>query len=307
MKWKEINVLTEGQCVEAVAGIFHRMGSGGVVIEDPQAARKYVNKEPFVSTSVSPDFLEHEFVLVKAYFNEDEEVIDQLNSCLEKVRNNFNTDCRVFIDEVKDEDWEESWKKYYHTFKVGSRLVIKPSWEEYQPVDDEVVIELDPGMAFGTGIHASTRFCLKFIDKYIKGGEKVVDAGCGSGILSIAAAKLGADSVFAMDIDGLAVRISRENIALNGLTDKIEAEEGDILEELCQKKPDIIIANITAEVVNCLIPQAAKVLPSGGYFWGSGIVDSRWPGVQKKLEEYGFVIDEVLTDVDWIGVAARKL
>ena len=256
MKWKEISVLTEGICVEAIAGIFHRLGSGGVVIEDPQAARKYVNAENWESRSVSPDFLDHEFVVVKAYFHEDKDIMDEFYSCLEVVKDNFDhPKLKVFIDEVKNEDWEQSWKKYYHTFKVGERLVIKPSWEDYLVQDGEVVIEIDPGMAFGTGIHASTRFCLRFVDQYVKGGEYIVDAGCGSGILSIGAAKLGASSIFAMDIDDVAVKVARENILLNGLQDIIEVQEGDIVEVLHSKKADMILANITAEVVTYLIPE----------------------------------------------------
>ncbi len=307
MKWKEFSVLTEGICVEAISGIFQQMGSGGVVIEDPQAARRYVTQENWKVESVSPDFMGHEFVVVKAYFPEDKNVLPELEASLQAVEDNFQVKCQVFIDEVRDEDWEESWKKYYHTFKVGQRLVIKPSWEEYHPEDGEVVIDIDPGMAFGTGIHASTRFCLKFVDEYVKGGEKMVDAGCGSGILSIAAAKLGAEHVFAMDVDDVAVKIARENVSLNGLDDRIEVEAGDIIAALADRKIDHMLANITAEVVNLLIPEAAKVLPAGGYMFCSGIVDSRWPGVQKQLGDYGFALEQVLTDVDWVGVAARKL
>lgn len=306
MKWKEIAVLTEGICIEAIAGIFHRLGSGGVVIEDPQAARKYENQEEWNPNLVSPDFLDHEFVLIKAYFMEEREVMEELQSCLEAVKENFNVECKVFIDEVRDEDWESSWKKYYHRFKIGERLVIKPSWEEYQPQSGEVVIDIDPGMAFGTGIHASTRFCMKFIDHYVKGGEKLIDAGCGSGILSIAAAKLGAARVLAMDVEELSVKIARENVELNGLSDIITVKLGNIVEEIQTFEADMVAANITAEVVTCLIPEAAKVLKSGGYFFGSGIVDSRWPGVEKQLKTHGFVIEQVLKDVDWIGVAARK-
>ncbi|HNX29211.1 MAG TPA: 50S ribosomal protein L11 methyltransferase [Syntrophomonadaceae bacterium] len=306
MKWKEFSVLTEGACAEAVAGIFHRLGSGGVVIEDPQAARQYIKKELFDASTLSPDFLEHSFVVIKAYFHEDRQVLEELNNSLEQVNKCFNTQCRVFIDEVRDEDWEESWKKYYHTFKVGSRLVIKPSWEEYEPGLNEEVIEIDPGMAFGTGIHASTRFCLKFIEEYVIGGETIIDAGCGSGILSIAAAKLGAKKITALEIDEVAVKIAKENIALNKLEDIIEAKAGDATEEIQHQQADIILANITADVVNMLIPHAAKALKTGGWLFASGIVDSRFPGVQKQLLAHNFVIDKILTDVDWIGVAARK-
>lgn len=306
MNWKEVSVLTEGACAEAVAGIFHRLGSGGVVIEDPQAARQYVKKEIFDASTLSPDFLEHSFVVIKAYFHEDRQIMEELNNSLEQVNQCFKTQCRVFIDEVRDEDWEESWKKYYHTFKVGNRLVIKPSWENYQAKEDEEIIEIDPGMAFGTGIHASTRFCLKFIEKYIKGGETVIDAGCGSGILSIAAAKLGARKITAIEIDDVAVKVAKENVMLNKLEEIIEVKAGDATEELNTHKADVILANITADVINLLIPHAAQSLEKGGWLFASGIVDSRFPGVQKQLQAYGFSQEEVLTDVDWVGVAAQK-
>lgn len=307
MNWKEISVLTEGVCVEALAGIFQNMGSGGVVIEDPQAARKYINQQGWNPEKVSPDFLQHEFVVVKAYFPADKDILAEVQGYIAQIEKNFQTDCRVYIDEVRNEDWEENWKKYYHAFKVGERLVVKPSWEEYQAQPGEVVINIDPGMAFGTGIHASTRFCLRFIDQYVRGGETIIDAGCGSGILSIGAAKLGAASVFAMDIDDLAVKIARENIQLNGLERAIQVEAGDIIEAMQGRKADMVLANITAEVVVELIPEAAQVLDSGGYLFGSGIVDSRWPAVQQALVKNGFAVAEVMQDVDWIGVAARKL
>lgn len=307
MKWKEISVVTEGICAEAVAGIFHELGSGGVVVEDFQAARRYETRNKWNKGLFSPDFLDHDFVVIRAYFSEDSQVIDQVSELLSRVEENFGVKCRILMDEVKDEDWEESWKKYYHTFKVGKRIVIKPSWEEYTPQNGEIVVELDPGMAFGTGIHASTRFCLRFLDNFLRGGEKIIDAGCGSGILSIAAVKLGAESVFAMDIDDVAVKAARENVKLNGLSDRIKVEKGDIVEKIGDLEADIILANITAEVINILLPEAAKALKPGGMFFGSGIVDSRFPGVQEKLEKCGFTVVEVLTDVDWVGVAARKI
>jgi ribosomal protein L11 methyltransferase len=186
------------------------------------------------------------------------------------------------------------------------RLVIKPAWEEYEPQENEVIIDIDPGMAFGTGIHASTRFCLLFMDKYMHGGEKVIDAGCGSGILSIAAAKLGAANIFAMDVDDLAVKIARENAKLNGVEDKIQIEEGNIIEFLEKHQPDLIFANITAEVIALFIPEVAKHLHPGGYLFGSGIVEPRWPGVKKQLDNYGFEIEEVLHDVDWIGALGYR-
>jgi ribosomal protein L11 methyltransferase len=307
MKWKEVSVLTHGICLEAVAGVFHQLGSGGVVVEDPQAARQYVSRDNWNPESVSSDVLGHDFVVIKAYFHDDRQVMEEVDHHLKRIEKQFDCQCKVYVSQVNDEDWEQSWKKYYHTFKVGQRLVIKPSWEAYQPSPEEVVVDIDPGMAFGTGIHASTRFCLTFIEQYIKGGEEVVDAGCGSGILSIAAAKLGAAKVLAMDIDEVAVRIARDNVRLNGLQNIIEVQEGDIVTALINSSPQAVFANITAEVVVHLIPTAAQVLPPGGWFFGSGIVDSRWPGVKKQLDNHGFEIEQLLTDVDWVGVAARKI
>ena len=210
----------------------------------------------------------------------------------------------VYVDEVKDEDWESSWKKYYHTFKVGERLVIKPSWEEYQALENEIIIEIDPVWLLVLVYMPPLAFAWSSLRR-IKGGEQVIDAGCGSGILSIAA-KLGASSVEAMDIDEVAVRVARENIALNKLEDIIRVRAANVAEEMADMTAQVIMANITAEVVERLIPIAAEILPRGGYFFGSGIVDSRWPGVEKQLKNCGFIMDQILTDTDWVGVAAIK-
>lgn len=306
MNWKELSVLTEGVCVEAIADLFTRMGSGGVIIEDPQAARKYLKKDKWESNSVSPDFLNHEFVVVKAYFPVAQDVLNQFYEQVERIQETFGVKCTIFMDEVKSEDWEESWKKYYHTFKVGERMVIKPSWEEYLPEDHEIVIDIDPGMAFGTGVHASTRFCLHFIEQQVKGGERIIDAGCGSGILSIGAAKLGAREIKAMDVDEVAVKVAKNNIRLNHLEEVIQVSDGDIVAEIDNLQADMVLANITAEIVEQLIPGTARILPSGGVFIGSGIVEGRWPGVKRQLEDHGFIIREVLQDIDWIGVTAVK-
>ncbi len=307
MRWKELSVVTEEICVEAIAAIFHKMGSGGVIIEEPRMDILPMSPENCADDCLAPDFIKHESVIVKAYFPENREIMEDLEQSLQVVEDTFNTQCKVLINEVRDEDWEESWKKYYHTFKIGQRLVIKPSWEEYLAQEGDVLIDIDPGMAFGTGSHASTRFCLNFIDQYVKGGENIIDAGCGSGILSIAAAKLGALQIFAMDFDDVAVRIARENVKLNGLEDIIQVEVGDIVKNLPGQEVDFILANITAEVVTLLIPEAVQRLHTGGYMFCSGIIESRWPGVQQQLEEHGMVIEKLLRESEWVGVAARKL
>jgi len=306
MNWTEIRVLTDSRYVEAVTAVFHSMASGGVAIEDWQAARVYNNVREGDPNLYELKSRGHDFVVVKAYFHEGRDAVNEVQEKINALEKLFGISLKTYMGSVKDEDWEESWKVYYHAFKVGRRLVIKPSWEEYQTRENELVIELDPGMAFGTGIHASTRFCLLFLEKYIRGGEKVIDAGCGSGILSVAALHLGAEQVFGMDIEETAVIIARENAEINGYTKEVSFEAGDIIDIIGTHKADVILANITAEVLVLLLPEAAKALEPGGYFFGSGIVDSRWPGVEKQLELCGLSVEEVLTDVDWVGVAAKK-
>lgn len=307
MKWKEYTIITEEACVEPIAAIFHKLGSGGVVIEEPRMDQLQTSPDNFADDSFAPGFRKHETVLVKAYFSEDQDIKSELEQALGEIEQMFNAPCQVQINDVHDEDWEESWKQYYHTFKIGQRLVIKPSWEKYQAQKNEIIIDIDPGMAFGTGSHASTRFCLNFVDQYVKGGETIIDAGCGSGILSIAAAKLGAKQIFAMDFDPVAVRIAQENVALNALDEVIQIAQGDIVEDLSEQEVDYILANITAEVVTLLIPAAAKRLKPGGYLFSSGIIESRWPGVQKQMEAHGLIIEKTLQESEWMGVAARKL
>lgn len=307
MKWKEVSVLTAGKCVEAVAGIFHNLRSGGVVIEDPQATRQYDEIVAWNAELDGLDLSADHCVIVKGYFPEERDILPEFNACLDSVEDNFRVKCKVVINEVQNEDWETSWKKYYHTFKIGQRLVIKPSWESYQIQGDEVLVEIDPGMAFGTGIHASTRFCLRFLDEYIKGGERVIDAGCGSGILSIAAVKLGAYHAKAMDIDEVAVRIARENAALNYLQDSILVKAGDVVEIMENESADIVMANITADIIVNLIPAVTRALVKGGYFFGSGIIESRWPEVKEQLIKYGFKIEKTLNEAEWMGIVARKV
>ncbi|HWP95534.1 MAG TPA: 50S ribosomal protein L11 methyltransferase [Syntrophomonadaceae bacterium] len=306
MEWKEINVLIERHCIEAVAGVFHHLGSGGVVIEDPRTAPPAVKPKDKGSDPVAVACSEGDLVAVKAYFSEDGPTLEEIRSSLQRVNDNFAVQCRIMVNEVREEDWAETWKQHFHTFKVGERLVIKPSWEIHQPQAGEVIIEIDPGMAFGTGIHASTRFCLLFLDEFMQDGMSVIDAGCGSGILSIAAALLGADRVFSMDIDPLAVKIAVENVQLNKMEHIVQVGQGDISAELPDWQADIMVANIIAEVVVSLIPGAAKNLPTGGWFFGSGIIESQWLLVQEQLQKYGFTIEKVLKEAEWIGVAARK-
>lgn len=306
MKWIEVSVLVDSRGVEPVAGLFHSLNCGGVMIEAPGAAqllRQPVDEEE----AVRYNFFDSGSVKVKAYIHEDRQLLTEIEQALEEVQELLGCTYKLETSVVKDEDWEESWKQYYHTFRVGQRLVIKPSWEQYQSQPTDVVVELDPGMAFGTGIHASTRFCLMFVEQYIKGGEKVIDAGCGSGILSLAAAKLGAADILAMDIDKVAVKIAQQNIAINGLTKKVKAIAGDIFADLKQQRADVIMANLTADIILPWLPVAVSILNDSGLLFASGIQDSRWPEIKEAMEDAGLSIEQLVLDSDWVGVAARRL
>jgi len=305
MNWKEFCILTEKRCSEAVAGMFHHLGCGGVVIiEDPKMIGNISNLTN--AESITQSKPNQEYVIIKAYFSEERDITNELYAYLDRMKEIFNSDCTIVTGRVQDEDWAESWKQYYHTAKIGKRLIIKPSWEEYEGNPDDIVIELDPGMAFGTGEHASTRFCLEFVDRYIKGGEFIIDAGCGSGILSIAAAKLGAEQILAYDIDEVAVKVAQENIYRNNVQEVITVATGNAIEKLRGKKADIIMANILAEVIMPLIPEAVKTLGTGGKLFVSGIINQYWPEILQQLESNNFFIDEVLREGEWVGAVVHK-
>ena len=298
-------MLIAGPGVEPVAALFHLLGSGGVIIEDPKLTHTFM--EP-VDEDKAPccEFSSPGPYRIKAYIHEERELMEQIKAGLNEVQRVTGCGWEMHCSEVRDEDWQDGWKKYYHTFRVGQRLVIKPSWEESVAGEDDVVIEIDPGMAFGTGTHASTRFCLMLIEQYVEGGEKVVDAGCGSGILSLAAAKLGAAEIVAIDIDSVAVKIATQNVILNNLEDKIKVYLGDICTDIAPQPVDLLLANLTADVILPWLPAAVRALKPSGLLFASGIQDRRWPELKQAMERNGLVIEQVLFDADWVGVAARR-
>lgn len=305
MKWKEISVIAEQPCSEAVAGLFHQLGCGGVVIEDPHLARQHILNGDWDLYELSPDFIDREFIVVKAYFPEERDISSQVMAGLKTVEGTFGVDCHCIIEDVNEEDWANCWKDYYHLIRVGKRLVIKPSWEEYEPEEREIIIEMDPGMAFGTGTHTTTRFCLELLEKYIQGGERVVDVGTGSGILAIAAAKLGAARVTAVEIDDTAVRVARENIIRNQVRDQVKVLNADFM-EVDEEETDIVVANLTAELIREIIIKVRSMVRKNGRFFASGIIANKLPMVQEVLENNGLVLEEVVQDEDWLAIVARK-
>ena len=206
----------------------------------------------------------------------------------------------------REEDWAESWKKYYHPIKVG-KIVVVPAWEEYTPKDDEIIVTMDPGMAFGTGTHETTRLVISMLEKYVKEGDRMLDVGCGSGILAICARKLGADNCAAYDIDPTAVKVARENIEQSGVTN-VTCDVSDLLRgvDLTGGKYNIVAANIVADIIIRMMPDIAKYMAEGATLIASGIICPRRAEVEECMREHGFEVFDELVENDWCALVVRK-
>ncbi len=205
---------------------------------------------------------------------------------------------------VEEEDWAHAWKRFYKPVEVGKRLLIKPVWEKVVDSGGRLVIEMDPGMAFGTGTHATTRICLEALEDTVKRDHLVFDIGTGSGILSVAAVRLGAQSVWAVDVDPAAVTIAKENARINQVEDRVFVLQGEI-EEL-SGQAEIIVANITADVIEKIVPEVKKRLKPGGHFIASGIISDRREKVEEALSRCGLAVTAYRRDGEWIGLVAAE-
>jgi ribosomal protein L11 methyltransferase len=205
---------------------------------------------------------------------------------------------------VDEEDWQNEWKKYYKPLKIGKSIVIKPSWETYENKGQEIVVEIDPGMAFGTGTHESTKMCIEFLEKHIKNGNKLLDIGCGSGILSIIGAKLGCSKVLGIDIDNLAVKTSLENFRLNNV--QIIANSQNVtIDELKEEKYDVVTANIVADVIIYISGKIDKFINPNGLFIVSGVIKDRKEDVISAMTENGFEIVETSNMGEWVAIVSK--
>lgn len=307
--WIEIRVITKSEALEPVSGIFYGLDCKGVAIEDPNDILER-EQGPLTWDFADINVLEHkgEVAVVKAYFSEEDniqEVLEYINEKMKELKE-IGIDIglgKVENEKMHEEDWANNWKKYYKPTKIGERIVVKPIWEEYEAKDDELILELDPGMAFGTGTHETTRMCIQALDKYVKEDSTVFDVGCGSGILAIAAAKLGAKKAVGVDLDPVAVESANENVGLNNL-DNIEILYGNLV-EVIDGKADIVVANIIAEVICILTEDVKRVLNKDGYFITSGIIHDRVDMVTNKLKEVGFEVIEINKDGEWNCIFAK--
>lgn len=310
MKWSEFSIHTTEEAVEPVCNLLHEAGASGVVIEDPIDLVKDWGVHFGEIYQLSPDDYPEEGVIIKAYFPVNSFLAETIEEIKEAINGLLMYDIdlghnNIQLAEVHEEEWATAWKKYYKPVKVSSSITITPTWEEYTPTEEETVIELDPGMAFGTGTHPTTVLCIQALDKVIKGGEQVVDVGTGSGVLSIAAAKLGAKKVLALDLDYVAVESASQNVLLNRVDDIVSVKQNHLLEGL-EDQYEVIVANILAEVIIRFVQDAAAVLKPNGTFITSGIIKRKKQEVKDALIAGGFAIEEIVEMDDWVAFIAKK-
>lgn len=236
MKWSELSIHTTHEAVEPISNILHEAGASGVVIEDPLDLIKERENVYGEIYQLDPNDYPDEGVIVKAYLPVNSFLGETVDGIKETINNLllYNIDLgrnHITISEVNEEEWATAWKKYYHPVKISEKFTIVPTWEEYTPVHtDELIIEMDPGMAFGTGTHPTTVLCIQALERFVQKGDKVIDVGTGSGILSIAAAMLKAESVHAYDLDPVAVESARLNLKLNKVSDIAQVKQNNLLD-----------------------------------------------------------------------------
>ncbi len=321
MKYREISVFTTEAGLDAVCARFSMLGMEQLeIVQGREEIADFLQKSAKYWDFADMDELCAGEPCVKAYIDDNDEAdatIASLKASLAELKTmqlGFDIgSLNTVVQTVDDSVWLNAWKEAYKPFPVGKRLLVRPSWEDDFDADGRSVLSLDPGMAFGTGSHPTTRMCLEYIDDFVKDGDSVVDLGCGSGILSIAALILGAKDAIAVDIDPIAETIAYENAALNGIgKDRYTVLTGDVLTDnalrskIESKRYPIVTANIVASVIIALAPYAAKLLEDGGKFITSGIIDSREEEVAAALTAAGLNIIEIRRGGDWRAILAEK-
>ncbi|SOC36340.1 ribosomal protein L11 methyltransferase [Ureibacillus acetophenoni] len=311
VKWTEISLLTTNEAVEAVSNVFHESGASGVVIEDSTEVKKERVDQFGEIYDLNPNDYPTAGVVVKAYLPASSfiaETVEEIKLALANLKNfDINIgDEMLQTALVDEEDWATAWKQYYHPVKISERFTIVPTWEDYKPVStDELIIELDPGMAFGTGTHPTTVMCLQALEKVVKSGDSVVDVGTGSGVLAIGAALIGAGKVHALDLDEVAVKSAQENVELNKVNDVVEVFHGNLLDSI-NEPADVVVGNLLAEIIMSFTDDAFSIVKPGGKYITSGIIGFKKDEVKQSLENSGFEIEEVLMMEDWVAIIAKR-
>ena len=317
MEWLELKIDTSPSGLDAVTELLEQQGVTGVMIDDEADFKEFLEHNRQYWDYVDEALLREKTGVsrVTFYLERNEAALDVIArvrmamSDLKKARPECGP-LLLTIDNVADADWENNWKRFYKPMEIGERLLVVPKWEEARD-DGRVKLVLNPGLTFGTGSHATTRLCLQALDKYIRGGEKILDLGCGSGILSIAALVLGAKEAFACDIDEKCVDVAYENAALNGVgRDRYTVRWGDVLTDKALQAEfgggyDMVVANIVADVIMGLSDKVRPFLKEGGLFLCSGIIDDRAEEVFTKLRADGWTVIEQHDSEGWYSFLCR--
>ena len=309
MKWCEVSIQTTHEATEIIAEIFRDLGASGVVIEDPELVNDYITSGKWDYTDI-PIATETEVVTEKAYLPVNGELDGRLKSFeLElaalKERGVSIAPGIITTCELQDEDWSDTWKQYFHVEKPGERIVIKPTWESYEAKECELVVELDPGAAFGTGTHATTSMCIKELEQLVKPGMTVFDVGTGSGILSIISAKLGAKDIQAVDYDDSVIKIVEENLAQNNVQDIVSVAQSDLMQNV-HGKANLVIANIIADIIIRLFDQLDEHLEEDGTLLTSGIIEDRIDDVIDAADAHGYQVVKRLENKGWACITFKR-
>lgn len=305
--WKELTVAVARQAEEIVSNILIELGSQGVAIED---SADYLKEEsPF--GELVPDVIQSDVIKITGYYPDRIDMADVSERLREKLVSLVDIEpslaqVNVTSQNLKEEDWAENWKKYYEPTRLTHDLTIVPSWTDYQTSSPaEKIIRLDPGMAFGTGTHPTTKMSLFALEQVLRGGETVIDVGTGSGVLSIASTLLGAKEVFAYDLDDVAVRVAQENISLNPNMDTIHVAAGDLLKNVTHEA-DIIVANILADILVHLTEDAYRLVKQEGYLILSGIIADKLEMVLNSVLSAGFFLETQMVQGEWNALIFKK-
>lgn len=310
MNYIQLAIETKSEAVEAISYLLMEQGVGGVEIEDPKDILMST-KSPTSWDYVEPELISGDpsTVIIKVYFPEHVNHIEKIADIkmrIDAMRDYLDVGTgNISTVHMEEQEWANEWKKYYKLTPIGKNIMIKPTWEDYTPKSkEEIIIELDPGMAFGTGTHETTSMCMALLEEHVQANDVVLDIGTGSGILGITAAKLGAKKVIGGDLDKTAVEVAKENIKQNKVSDIMEVKYGDLL-EITNEKGNIIVANIIADVIIPLSKNVGNVMLEDAVFISSGIIEDRIDDVVEAIEA-NFQIVEIRRKGEWAAIVAKK-
>lgn len=318
MDWLQVSIFTTSEGIESVSGRLYQLGITGIEIEDEQDFKDFLENNKQYWDYVDDDLIKEKEgeTCVKAYVSDNasgHEMLMEIRTSMKELKE-YDKDgiygrLEISLGNLSEEDWANNWKKYFHPMEIGKKILIKPEWEELSAPTDRLVFNINPGMTFGTGSHYTTQLCIEQLENYIDDSKRMLDLGCGSGILSIISLMLGAKEAVAVDIDPNAVDIAYENAARNGvdkshytvLSGNLVTDE-ELAKRLTKEKYDVVVANIVADVIIAIAPMAKKCMKDDGVFITSGIIEDRIEDVENALAENGFKIKEINRRKDWAAI-----